>query len=246
MTVAAGCGGGDQSFPTAPTQSSVPGTTAATVAETLSSCPNPEGGSTNTCLGDLTAGVHETRSFSPRLSFTVPEGWSNQEDLPGNFLLLPPGGTLAGVNLETSDFLGVYASVAAPVQCTDNEAPDLAVARTPQAIIDWLRTQPAIVVGSASAVTIGGLRGLQVDLSFNDAKAETACHDDQGTFALAFVGTHQSSLAHGVSPGYALRLALLTHGNEVLAVELADAKGGSDFTDWWGAAATVVASLNFS
>jgi hypothetical protein len=60
------------------------------------------------------------------------------------------------------------------------------------------------------------------------------------------VGTSTSSLAHAVSPGYALRLALLTNGDKVLAIELADAKGGSDLVDWWGEAAKVVATLQFS
>jgi hypothetical protein len=242
--LAAGCGGagnGTTSGPSAgATTSSTPTTTVAP------GCPNPEGGSANTCLGDLPAGTHETATFAPRITYTVPEGWSNQEDLAGNFLLLPPGSTLAGVNPETSDFLGVYSSVGAPVQCTANEAPDSSVASTPRAIVDWLRTQPAIIVSQATKVSIGGLTGLQVDLAFNDAKGGVACQDDLGTFALAFVGTGASSLAHGVSPGYALRVAFLTNGDTVLAIELADAKGGSDLADWWGAAAEVVDSLRFS
>jgi hypothetical protein len=210
-------------------------------------CPNPEGGPRNTCLGDITAGVHQTTTFDPHLTYEVPEGWSNMEDLPGNFLLLPPGSTLAGVNPETSDFLGVYSSVGAPVQCDVDEAVDRSVASTPQAMVDWLHTQPAIQVSTANEVTIGGLSGLQVDISLDDANVDAACHDDLGSFALAFVGTGQSSLLHGVSPDYALRLAFLTSGDEVLAIELADApNGGSDLADWWNGAAEVVDSLNFS
>jgi hypothetical protein len=181
----------------------------------------------------------------PALSYVVPDGWSNQEDLPGNFLLLPPGSTLEGVNPETSDFLGVYPSVGAAVPCTDQA--DLAVASTPQAMVDWLGTQAAIEVSAPTPVTIGGLSGLQVDLAFDDARAEAGCTDDLGSYALAIVGTGRSSLAHGVSPGYALRLAFLTNGDAVMAVELADAPdGGSDYEDFWGTAADVVDSFRFA
>jgi hypothetical protein len=234
-----GCGGDDGAEEAATTTTTTPATTTVGV-----DCPNPEGGSINTCLGDLDAGPYETTTLAPTLSYVVPDGWSNQEDLPGNFLLLPPGSTLEGVNPETSDFLGVYPSVGAAVPCTDQA--DLAVASTPQAMVDWLGTQAAIEVSAPTPVTIGGLSGLQVDLAFDDARAEAGCTDELGSYALAIVGTGRSSLAHGVSPGYALRMAFLTNGEAVMAIELADAPdGGSDYEDFWGAAAEVVDSFRF-
>ena len=66
-------------------------------------CPDPGVGGVNTCLGSLQAGTYQTSSFHPPLSYTVPAGWDNEEDLPGNFLVLPPGSTIGGVNLGTSD-----------------------------------------------------------------------------------------------------------------------------------------------
>ncbi|HEY8057395.1 MAG TPA: hypothetical protein VID94_01520 [Acidimicrobiales bacterium] len=235
-----GCGGDDGAEEAATTTTTTPATTTVGV-----DCPNPEGGSINTCLGDLDAGAHETTTLAPTLAYLVPDGWSNQEDLPGNFLLLPPGSTLEGVNPETSDFLGVYSSVGAPLGCAEQADP--AVASTPQAMVDWLGTQAAIEVSAPTPVTIGGLSGLQVDLAFDDARAEAGCTDDLGSYALAIVGTGRSSLAHGVSPGYALRLAFLTNGDAVMAVELADAPdGGSDYEDFWGTAADVVDSFRFA
>lgn len=85
------------------------------------SCPNGDGGD---CLGPLSAGTYTTVTFHPRITYTVPAGWSNFEDLPGNFLLVPPGGTLTGVNDNTSDFVGVYASIAADAaDCSGKLAP---------------------------------------------------------------------------------------------------------------------------
>ena len=76
-------------------------------------CPNSEGGQ---CLGKLKAGTHKTVVFRPTLTYTVPAGWTNFEDTPGNFLLVPARGALPGVNAGTSDFIGVYTSVAAEAQ----------------------------------------------------------------------------------------------------------------------------------
>src|SRR5580765_9003049 len=66
-------------------------------------CPNPNGGA---CLGPMAAGQHTTTRFQPQLTYTVPSGWSNLEDYVGNYLLVPPGVTLAGLQAETSDFIG--------------------------------------------------------------------------------------------------------------------------------------------
>ena len=92
-------------------------TTAATVEVTPAHCPNPEGGPQNHCLGPLDPGAYTTTMFEPTLTYSVPQGWSNMEDLRGNFLLLPPGGALDGVNAGTSDYLGVYTSVVPPGHC---------------------------------------------------------------------------------------------------------------------------------
>jgi hypothetical protein len=213
-------------------------------------CSNPEGGSSNTCLDELSAGRHETSTFAPTLSYEVPAGWSNLEDLPGNFLLLPPGSTLAGVNPGTSDFLGVYSSVAAPEQCTGNV--DLSVERTPVALVEYLQGLGALTVSDPQPVTIGGLSGLQVDLTFDVAAADQACHlrDEQfggGVFVDVIVGFGRSSLVHSVMAGYPLRVAFLQHGSNLLAIELADAPpADGDDADWFAQADQVVRTFRFS
>jgi hypothetical protein len=213
-------------------------------------CSNPEGGSSNTCLDELSAGRHETSTFAPALSYDVPADWSNLEDLPGNFLLLPPGSMLAGVNPGTSDFLGVYSSVAAPEQCKGNA--DLSVERTPEALVEYLQGLGALTVSDPQPVTIGGLSGLRVDLTFHDVAADQACHlqDEQfggGVFVDVIVGSGRSSLVHSVAAGYPLEMVFLQHGSDLLAIEVADAPhGGSDYVDWFAQAEQVVSTFRFS
>ena len=60
------------------------------------------------------------------------------------------------------------------------------------------------------------------------------------------LGVGPSHLTHGVVSDYLLRLMLLDTDDGVLAIELADAPdGGSDFDDWWTAAADITDTFNF-
>src|SRR5262245_64709633 len=89
VTVLTACGSGSSAQPGA----AEAGTPA--VAQTSSeptarpTCPNPEG---QFCLGRLDAGTYSTVQFQPSLTYTVPAGWGNYEDMAGNFLLVPPDG----------------------------------------------------------------------------------------------------------------------------------------------------------
>jgi hypothetical protein len=81
--------------PLASTSSSAPALPSAAVSSaTPAGCPNPDGGQ---CLGPIAAGTYSTVVFGPTITYTVPAGWANYEDLPGNFLLIPPGGDFAGI-----------------------------------------------------------------------------------------------------------------------------------------------------
>ena len=125
-------------------------------------CPNPEG---QACLGPLVAGTYTTTNFAPAITYTVPDGWDNEEDNLGNFLLLPPGEDLPGVNAGTSDFIGVYVTVAAPDGCEPAAAPG--VGTTAADLADWFAANPAMSVTGRKTVEVGGLRGSVMDLTLN-------------------------------------------------------------------------------
>lgn len=217
-----------------------------TVADTSAApparCPNPEGGAQNHCLGPLDPGDYTTTMFEPTLTYSVPEGWLNMEDLPGNFLLLPPGSTLEGVNAGTSDYLGVYTSVAPPGHC--NGVPSTTVPNTFDGLVEFLTSDEAITVSNRHDVSVGGLSGVAMDLAMRGPTGD-GCAD--GVWADIYVGTDPSSLVHSIIPSQPVRVYLLHHGSGVLAIELADATpGGSDISDWYSAAATVVSTFAFS
>ncbi len=91
-------------------------------------CPSRVLGS---CRGPLAPGTYASSEFETPFRYTVPEGWANDEDLPGNFLLLPPSGDLPGVNNDTSEFIGLYDGVA-PASANCDEAPEPDIGVTPR------------------------------------------------------------------------------------------------------------------
>jgi hypothetical protein len=202
------------------------------------SCPNPLGGE---CLGDLDAGSYQTKTFRPLLKYSVPAGWSNEEDLVGNFLLIPPGSNLEGVNPGTSDYLGVYASVVAPGHCTGK--PSTKIAPTFDGLVGFITSNPGLTVTNMHSASVGGLKGVVMDIEMRSKKGD-GCSD--GDYVDVYVGTPPSDLLHGVIPNYPLRIYLLHNGKRTLAIEVADAPRGSRYEDWFSAADEVIASFRFA
>ena len=184
------------------------------------SCSNPEGG---LCLGTVGAGTYSTQIFTPDLTYTVPDGWSNWEDTPGNFLLVPPDNTLEGVNAGTSDFIGVYTQIAASTYECDQKA-DTTVGTSPKDIADFFTSASDLVSTSPTPVSVGGLSGYAVDVRQAEGKG-IQC--DQWFLVPTFVGQGPSVLTHSTLPGMVVRQYLLDYNNATLVVEVVDLSGGS-------------------
>jgi hypothetical protein len=141
--------------------------------------------------------------------------------------LVPPRNDLPGVNAGTSDFLGVYTAIApARIAQADGcvvEAVPGAWA-TPRRVAAWFRTRVDLEVTPPDRVSIGGLRGVVVDLRTKPGARLSTCTVDSQRLRLAgiFTGLPPSSLDHAVVPGMTMRLFLLAWAHQVLAVELDD------------------------
>ena len=224
----AGCSSSSSSTTTSPGALSSPtgSPSDASSAPPVAFCPNPEGGE---CLGPLQAGTsYTTQVFTPGLTYQVPvPHWRNYEDTPGNFLLVPPGNDLPGINAGTSDFIGVYTSIT-PSRFTSLQGcatePVPHVPATPTAMAAWLSGQRLLAVSRPAPVTVGGLSGLKVDVRARPGAHLPTCHVDGDTFsvALLFSGLAPSSLDHGVIRGMTMRLYLLRFQHGMLAIELDD------------------------
>jgi hypothetical protein len=202
-------------------------------------CPNADGGS---CLGPLAAGTYGSWVFWTPITYTVPDGWANFEDLPGEFLLVPPGSTLEGVGDGTSDSVGIYQGVAIPAADCE-EVPEPGVGTSAEAMAAALSGRDGLVVSDPVSVTVGRLNGLRVDLAYAPG-SDSGCHDPY--FPLPFVpviiGTGPADMDHSVYEGLSTRLYLLDDEATNIVIEVADAGSSpGTFDDY----APVIDSIQF-
>lgn len=193
-------------------------------------CPNSHGG---VCLGSLDPGTYTTSSFSPEITYTVPDGWVNLEDLRGNFLLQMTGDVR---------YLGIYQNVRAPADGCD-EAFAEGVGLTVTDLVGWYVAHPGLVVTKPEDVTIGGLSGVYLDISLDPTWDET-CPFSEGQPVVPFIiGNGTSQLVHVILPGFEERLYLLEWNGGNVAIEVGPEGGPLD--DYLGDVLPIIDSLRF-
>lgn len=182
-------------------------------------CPDPEGGA---CLGIVSGGTYTTTVFQPQITYTVPSGWANYEDNPGNFILVPPGFDAPGVNAGTSDYIFVASSVAAAMGCDPGPAPGVGL--TVAAIVQWMTQNPGLVTTTPQNVSIGGLNGVVLDLRMTKTWQQTCPFSNGSPVVPLITGVGRSSFDHVIIPGLAMRLYLLDGPFGVLGIEIDDVR----------------------
>jgi hypothetical protein len=183
------------------------------------SCPTLSG---QDCRGRLARGTYTSRAFTPTLTYTVPDGWSNRQDRPGNFVLLPPGQAPGGLNTSKSDFISVFSNVLLNDTCRETHPRGIV---TPTAMTHWLAHRPAVLLTHARAVTLGGLSGTVQDIRMAPGWRRSCFDWDHPAIAL-YSGEPPSIVSHALDKRQLIRLYLLSStyfGDPVvLAVEVTD------------------------
>jgi serine/threonine-protein kinase len=203
-------------------------------------CTQPFGG---TCRGEMPAGTYTSRTFKPALTFTVPVGWTNFNDSPGNFGIVPPSGDWWAVvhTGAPTDRIGVWQRVAPTgSRCGD----DPAAVRSAAAYVRWLQATPGLVITKLRRATVGGLSGFVLDLRMQRGWTKT-CKWSHGAPTVQFL--------HGVPPTedqmivntnprpFATRLYLLDYNHATFAIEIDAVRGGR----WLDRYDAVVKSFRF-
>ena len=200
-------------------------------------CPNPHGGS---CLGDLDPGIYKTSTFKPQVTYTVPAGWTNFEDLPGNFWLFQQqdgqDGDLGG------SYLGIYQDVnAAAIDC--GEGAQEGVGTTPTELVAWYQSIPGMIVSNPTKVTVGGLQGLQIDLDLQPG-ADTCSYGPYKGIPL-IIGNGVSSLHHVILDELDLRLVILSRGTGNVTLEITNVHEQHTAEEFRAALQPIIDSLEF-
>jgi hypothetical protein len=219
--------------------SPTPSAAAASPDSTPAACSNPDGG---TCLGVLDAGTYTSSAFVPAMTFTVPDGWQNIEDLDGSFVLLPPGGSAEEYYDSRGDAISVLSDTYAARESCDL-GPAAGVDRTPDGIVGYLRQRTSLQISDPKPVTVGGFTGLVVDLTLVPGNALACLAPDHWDPAL-FAQAGEQGVVVGPGENELMRLYLLDRGGKVTTVGV-DAFGGPQ-DPLLGDLTAIVDSLSFA
>ncbi len=193
-------------------------------------CPNPHGGA---CLGELDAGTYTTQVFATPLTYTVPEGWTNDEDLPGNFIVFPPSASRDQIDAGSADYVGVYDGIAvADAECFERR--QSGVEANPDGMATWFVEHEGLDVTEPTAVTVGGLEGVVVDLRITESYTEGCPYEGYEGVPMVpmFIGAGLAEVHHVALGQNVTRLYLLEGQNgRVVAIEVSDVPGGAELEE---------------
>lgn len=186
----------------------------------------------------LPAGTYTSRAFQPPVTYTLPAGWWNPSDTASFLSLQPVDSSVVGIHLFR-DPLPASQDPACPT------SPEPGIGTTSIALTTWIRGLPGLTVGSPRIVTVGGLRGTELDLAIATGWT-TSCPFANGVPTVPlFVGA-DGQLRWAVAGSERLRLDLLdVPGGGTVVVDV-DAFDGSAWDQLLAAAAPIVQSFVFA
>jgi hypothetical protein len=184
------------------------------------------------------AGTYTSTAFQPPVTYTLPEGWQKPSDTPAYFALQPAGSSVAGIFLFRDP-----QPASQDAACTVAAEPDVGTLSTELAA--WIRQRPGLNVGNPRMVTIGGLRGVEFDVSIANGWTQS-CPFAGGLPAVPLFVRPADDMRWVVAGSERLRLALLdVPGGGTVAVDV-DAFDGGAWDALLAAAAPIVERLEFS
>lgn len=186
----------------------------------------------------LPPGTYTSKVFKPQVTFTVPAGWALLTDSATYFQLTPAGSDVVGIHLFR-DPLAASQDPACP------DTPEPGVGRTALELSAWIRERPGLTVSAPKIVTVGGLRGTELELAIADGWTASCPFANGLPTVPLFVGS-DGEYRWVVVGSERLRLDLLdVPGGGTLVVD-ADAFEGSLYDDLIAAATPIVGSLRFA
>jgi len=197
----------------------------------------PIGPSASPTAVALPPGTYTSKALEPQVTFTVPAGWAVLADVATYFQLAPADSDVVGIHV----FRDPVAASQDPA-CPESAEPG--VGPTALELSTWIRERPGLIVSAPRIVTVGGLRGTELELAIADGWTESCSFANGLPTVPLFVGAN-GEYRWVVAGSERLRLALLdVPGGGTLVVDV-DAFEGSLYDDLIAAATPIVASLKF-
>ena len=179
----------------------------------------------STCLGLLDTAKHHTNVFAPGFAFTMPgSGWENISQEGGVFAFLPiaaPGDGIFFFRAPQATKADGTVLTSVPIEV--------------EAIKQFLTTNADLTVSTPQDVTIGGLPGVQMDISVPPGAGQHPGDCPVATCVMFFKGRDPSSKPTwqwdwGVTTSERMRLYLLKAKDTVVAI-VADSLDGTTWDD---------------
>jgi len=186
----------------------------------------------------LAPGTYASTAFQPAVTYTVLSGWRVAQDSPDYFALQPADSEITGIH-----FFGD--PLAASQDPTCPTSPEPGVGTLSLELATWIRGLPGIVASSPRMVTVGGLRGVELDLALNTGWTASCPFANGVPTVPLFVGG-DGNLRWVVAGNERLRISLLdVPGGGTVVVDI-DAFDGTLFDELLVAATPIVQSLEFA
>jgi hypothetical protein len=190
----------------------------------------------HTCLGSLPAGSYREDVFQPPFTFsTTTEGWENIVHTGGSFdldWLKHPG--------------DVITFKRAPRATTAGGTLENLGKTTVETLGSWLAANPDVEVTAAQPITIGGLKGMTMDLTLSPTANHPGGDCPTQTCVGLFRGTDRATWEWdwGIANGERMRIYLLDGGEDVVMIAV-DSLDGTTFDALTKEAAAILGSVKF-
>jgi len=186
----------------------------------------------------LAPGTYTSRAFAPAVTYTVPDGWHNPADSAPYFALYPTVSDVVGIHLFRDPQPASQAE-------TCPTTPEPGVGTLSSELSAWIRGLRGLNVSTPRMVSIGGLRGVELDVRIAQGWAFSCPFANGLPTVPLFVG-QGGDLRWVVAGSERLRLSLLdVPGGGTVVVDV-DAFDGFQFEALLDAARPIVASMEFA
>jgi hypothetical protein len=186
----------------------------------------------------LPPGTYTSAAFQPAVTYTVPNGWRVASDSPDYFALQPVNSEITGIHLFRDP-------KAASQDPTCPTSPEPGVGTSSLELTTWIRGLPGFVASSPRMATVGGLRGVELDLALNTGWTASCPFANGVPTVPLFVGTN-GNMRWVVAGNERLRLSLLdVPGGGTVVVDI-DAFDGTLMDELLVAATPIVQSFKFA
>lgn len=216
---------------------------AALVATSLAGCapaasPSVAPSASAAAPSALPAGAFTSTAFVPKVTLTLPDGWTNPKDAQDFFQLTPAGSEVTGIYLFRD-------AVAAKQDDACSDAAEPGVGADAKALADWIAARPGLATSTPETTTLGGLRGYSLDLGIREGWT-SACPFANGTPTVPLLFGEKNGLRWVVAGSERLRLWVLDLPAGGTVIVDIDAFDGRLIDELIAAATPIVESIRFA